>query len=284
MTLAERHVKQFDGTRCASFNCAAASAAMAIYWGTNGRVALTASQVRTKSEISCTPGADTRSGGLRAIDVQRVAAAYGVTVDYGGNGLINWPAGELYNRLASNHAAIVLGDANRLPVNPTSGVVYHSIFGHALRVGSQGRETHMHDPRNTSGIWVPLSALDRYQLGMEGVRFSGFVALPAPDTSMPPPGGSTDMSIGLRTENGRPGRWNLEVIATYPVSAVVVHNNNRIPLPKGTRKSGVLQVYVPRQTGIAYGGEAFVLEDENPTSPDPLAVLFERDVRALKVG
>jgi hypothetical protein len=159
-------------------------------YATNGRIQLSAANVRTESGISCIAGTDTRSGGLRAVDVQRVAAAHGVTIDYGPGGLANWPSDELYRRLSSNHAAIVLGDAQDAPVNPTFGVVYHSALVHGLRAGVQGRETHWHDPRLSQGYWVQLGAVDKYQTSMEGVRFAGFVALPLPDTST---GGSVDM-------------------------------------------------------------------------------------------
>jgi len=178
--MSDRHVRQFTGSPCGPFNCAAASGAMAIEYA--GGPALTADQVRAESRVSCKPGVDTVSGGLRILDVQRVANAHGVTIDYGG--LQSWPAEDLLTRLERGMGAIVLGDAARAPISPTPGVLYHSVFIHGL--DAQGR-THWHDPRLSAASWVPLAKVLTYWGVVDGYRYAGFVPPAPPDTSTEDP-------------------------------------------------------------------------------------------------
>lgn len=206
--MSDVHVKQFTGSACASRNCAAASGAMAVAFA--GGPQFSADQFRTFSGISCTPGVDTVSGGLRSVDVWRVARSFDVDINYGGvNGAVtDWPATALEFRLRNGQGAIVLGDAKDAPTNPSTNVVYHSAWVHGFRVTSTGtKQTHWHDPRNTGASWQSIAGVIRYWQGMDhGLRFAGFVVpnqiQSPPDTST---GGSIDM-INAKTAGRRLGQ------------------------------------------------------------------------------
>lgn len=146
---------------------------------------LTADQFRAESGVSCVPGVDTVSGGLRISDVKRVAAAHAVALDYGAP--TQWPVTELGARLLAGEGAIVLGDAQDAPVAPTVGVVYHSAFVHDLDAAGN---VHWHDPRLTVPYRVPLAKVVTYwESGASGQRYAGFV-VPAvqPPQEEPMPG------------------------------------------------------------------------------------------------
>lgn len=187
------HVKQITGSRCGPYNCAAASSAMAIAYA--GGPLLSADRVRTLSGVSCTPGDDTVSGGLRSTDTYWVAKSFGIELNYGGgNGAVmDWPVSALEYRLRIGQGCIVLGDCQEAPTNPSYNVIYHSAFVHGFRVYSGVEQTHWHDPRNSTATWQSVAGVIRYWQGMShGFRFAGFVvpnqvgAIPDTSTGDPP--------------------------------------------------------------------------------------------------
>lgn len=278
--MSEFHASQFiPNTRCSPFDCACGSCGMSVAFA--GGPQLTHDQVRTESGVSCVPGIDTISGGLRIADVERVAKAHGVFVDYGRKAdgtYTSWTRDALRQRLVAGHGAILLGDCQDAPVNPTVGVVLHSAFVHGL--DANGR-THWHDPRLSQAYWITLADVITYWESFNGsVRYAGFVA---PDQAGNPPDTSTGDGMAIVTQNPRSGLWNLSVVVDG-CSAIVLHNGATIGLEKGTGKQGVCKVYVPSQGFIGIGGDAYILGDEDPSSPDSLAVLMERDVTAVSVG
>lgn len=213
--VSDYHVTQYDGTTCGSRNCAAASGAMAVAFA--GGDQMTAKQFRLESGISCSLGVDTVSGGLRIVDVMRVAQAHGVLLNYGG--LQSWPATALRARLAIGQGAIVLGDCQEAPVSPSLNVVYHSAFVHGLD-GSD--RTHWHDPRLSAASWQPVSKVITYWEGMDhGMRYAGFVAA---NQIVTPPESDTDP------------------IQEDPMAAIVIDQLGS--LPAGTR------IVVPDGMGI----------------------------------
>lgn len=188
------HVRQFDGgaTACDGRNCAAASGAMAVWFGTGGRVRLTSDQFRSLSGVSCEPGVHSQSGGLFISDVIRVADRYGVAIDYGGNdwGYTRWAAPEAALRLGTRWVGIFLGDydqlsrAERAPNSSFLGD--HSALAHDF----DGTTVCWHDPLRTAPIRLAIGSLLRYwQKPTSPVRgFAGWVRdNRLPDTSTEEP-------------------------------------------------------------------------------------------------
>jgi hypothetical protein len=176
---------------------------------------LSADRVRTLSGVSCIPGVDTISGGLRSTDTYWVAKSFGVELNYGGGhgAVADWPVSALEYRLRIGQGCIVLGDCQEAPTNPSYNVIYHSAFVHGFRVYGGVEQTHWHDPRNSTATWQSVAGVIRYWQGMEhGLRFAGFVApnqvAGLPDTStgdppIPPPAPDPmefDMSDGLHVD------------------------------------------------------------------------------------
>lgn len=212
----ELHVRQFDGgdTRCDGRNCAAASAAMAIWHGSAGKVRLTADQVRAQSGRSCVPGVHTRSGGLAIGDVVRVAQANGVAIDYGEieGGYTRWSPPTAQARLSSGFGGIFLGDYDQVPAPfRQPGSTFngdHSLYGHDYRedLPAYGRSRPeptvcWHDTLRQARIRVPMGVLIAYwQKPDSPVRgFAGWVREAwLPDTSTE----EEPMSIYARREIG----------------------------------------------------------------------------------
>lgn len=168
---------------------------MAVAFG--GGDQMTSRQFRAESGISCVAGVDTVSGGLRIFDVQRVAQAHGVAINYGG--MQSWPASALAYRLGIGQGAIVLGDCQEAPISPSLNVVYHSAFVHGLRVSDGVQQTHWHDPRLGIAYWVSVAKVITYWEGMDhGYRYAGFVA---PNQIEQPPDTSTGGTFPEDTVN-----------------------------------------------------------------------------------
>ena len=181
------HAIQLTGSGCAGANCAAASGGMAVYFGSGGKVRLTADQFRSQSHASCTPGVHSPSGGLYISDVIRVAYNNHVTLDYGQPSLWvaqykRWAASEMKTRLSGPWGAIVLGDYDQIksPYRaPTSDFMgEHSGFAHKYRASDD--TVCWHDPLRSAPIRLPLSVLLRYWQKPGPVQgCAGFVRIPA---------------------------------------------------------------------------------------------------------
>lgn len=160
------HVKQFDGDGgyCDSKNCAAATAAVDIHAATGIR--LTADQVRAESHVSCVPGVDTPSGGLRIGDVERVVAAHGGNIDFGwveGVGYTRWAPSTLALRCEQGGGAHLLIDYGYLRTpwraEGSSFTGDHSTYAHDY---DRGSATYCwHDPLRPHGIRIPAAELVR---------------------------------------------------------------------------------------------------------------------------
>lgn len=164
-TTSDFHVKQFDGDggSCDSKNCAAATAAVDIFRATGIR--LTADQVRAESGVSCVPGRDTPSGGLRIGDVERVVAKHGGNIDFGwvdGVGYTRWAPSTLALRAAEGWGAHLLIDYGylRWPWRAdTSFTGDHSTYAHDYHASDA---TYCwHDPLRPTGIRIPAAELIR---------------------------------------------------------------------------------------------------------------------------
>lgn len=137
--MTDYHAPQMTGHRCGPYNCAAASIAMALHAATDGKVTITSDQARADSGVSCTPGVHSKSGGLFISDVIRVAAKYGVTIDYGVGPATyrRWTLDEGKQRLGSGMAAVVLGDYDQVPgpyrAPGSTFMGDHSAFAHDYR-------------------------------------------------------------------------------------------------------------------------------------------------------
>lgn len=186
--MSDYHAKQFDGgaTACDGRNCAAATCAMEIYAGTGGKVQLTSDQVRSRSGVSCIPGAHSPSGGLYISDVIRVAGLYGVRVDFGqGAGDIppyrRWPASEARARLSGPYGMHVLGDYDQIPAPYRApGSTFrgdHSAYAHDYR---DDATVCWHDPLRSAPIRMPLAVLLKYwqKPGSPVKGLAGFTRLP----------------------------------------------------------------------------------------------------------
>ncbi len=186
------HAIQMTGTACQGRNCAAASGAMAAYFGTRGGMVMTADEFRHRSRVSCIPGVDTPSGGLTVNAVERVLAAVGVPIDYGpGETLKMWTITEIRERLSTYYGAVLLGMYSSVQ-EPwrAHGSTFrggHSVWAHDLR--NDLADSHFnivqstvcwHDPLRARPIRVPDSVLVRYTQTQSALKgFAGFVRIPA---------------------------------------------------------------------------------------------------------
>ena len=184
------------GSYCQGKNCAAASAADAIFFGSRGGAELTADQVRKKSGMSCVPGVNSPSGGLTIAAVEDVAAEYGVDVDYGraANSFYRrWLESEGRSRLGTYYGGIILGNYSRIP-DPwrAKGSTFrggHSAFCHDYRedmpdshFGVIQPTVSWHDPLRPRPIRIPWDVVVGYwqQPGSDLRGFAGWVKIPPP--------------------------------------------------------------------------------------------------------
>lgn len=193
------HVRQFPATgktACDSKNCACASCAMAVSFGTRGKRERTAHDVRTQSHTSCIPGVDTPSGGITIGDVERVGTINGVDIDYGraaSSFYRRWTATEIKARLGSYYGAILQG----MYVNVKApwrahGSTFtggHSVWSHDYREdfpdshdGKVQATVCWHDPLRPRPIRVPWSVVVAYTQTASPLKgFAGWVRIPLPD-------------------------------------------------------------------------------------------------------
>jgi hypothetical protein len=166
------HAKQMTGSACQGRNCAAASAAVAIFMGTRGRDEITADDVRRESRVSCVPGQDTASGGLTVNAVEKVCRAHGVAIDYrgGGSGLKVWTADQGKERLGTYFGGVMLGMYRNVPAPwRAHGSTFgggHSLYVHDYRedMGDSSQKVIQptvcwHDPLRPRSIRVPWRVL-----------------------------------------------------------------------------------------------------------------------------
>jgi hypothetical protein len=258
-----------------------------------GGPALTGKQFRDLSGVSCELNEDTTSGGLRFTDVERVAGLYGVIIDYG-NPLSDWPEWALENRLREGDGVILLGDAADAPVNPTSGVVYHSAFVHGYRLYNRIEQTHWHDPRNAGPTWEPIAEVLRYWAGMDhGRRFAGFVqagqVVAPPDTGTDP-GGDTNVPVKGFTITSRQQGWlrNIQAGATL----IDLRDDKTYPLPAGQDQRVTALVSYPGRGapnslgGFLCGGDSFIVIDNGKQrwEPDPAPAVGGVTITSFQQG
>lgn len=188
-------VEQFNPrTACSSKNCAASSAAIAIFFGTRGAAEMTAEQVRRQSRTSCIPHEDTPSGGITIGDVERVGAAHGVEIDYGRAATSfyrRWTPTEIKARLSTFYGGVIQGlySAMDAPWRAHGSTFQggHSGFAHDLR--SDLPDSHYdkvqdtvcwHDPLRPRPIRIPIAALLKYNQAAGLTKgFVGWVKIPA---------------------------------------------------------------------------------------------------------
>lgn len=191
--MTEYHVRQFDGgpTKCDGRNCACASGAMGVAYGTAGAKRPSADAFRARSGVSCVPGVHSPSGGLYISDVERTAATYGVVIDYGRDErghLRRWTEREQVAKLGAGFGAVLLGDYDQIPpyLDESPGFSGdHSGWVHDFRL--RDRSACWHDPLALDPRRVPWNVLARYnhKPGSEVAGLTGFVriAVRPPDTS-----------------------------------------------------------------------------------------------------
>lgn len=269
-----------------SFICTMESGAMALDYHTRGAVQVWGGQLLATLHLSELQIKD----GTNFDDLARAWANYGRTLDDRRGG--SWQ--DVLRCLQEGRAVIAQGDYDQFTL--ATRCQDNFIGNHAVLIlpEKNGGSWLVADPLCSDFKWVPEYEINRYLTKLSVSIFGprspqplyfavtnpqGFLnAPPPPDTSTT--GGTT---LGLRTENPRAiAPTTIEVDKDYPVAAIVIHDERRIPLPKGRRKTGVCLVYVPApQRGISNGGDAYILDDEDPTSRDPAAILFARDVRVI---
>ena len=173
------HVRQFPETgktACDSKNCACASTAMDIYFGTRGAVVMTAAEVRKASGQSCVSGVHTPSGGINIPAIERVCASKGVDIDFGRASVSyyrRWNSTEVKGRLSTYWGGHLMGmySSVKAPwrVHGSTFTGGHSLFAHDLREDLP--DSHYdkvqatvcwHDPLRARPIRVPLSVVIAY--------------------------------------------------------------------------------------------------------------------------
>lgn len=230
------HAEQFTGTACAGRNCAAASGAMAAFFGTRGAAELTADQFRSQSKVSCVPHVDTPTGGLPISAVERVCAAHGVTIDYGRAASTyyrRWNSTEVTARLGSFYGAVLLGmySSVKAPWRAnTSFTGGHSVWAHDMRDDKPDshykkiqRTVCWHDPLRKRPIRVPLSVVIAYTQTTSPIKgFCGWVKIPAI------PGGRYANPMLDRTRTDYP------TVAVHDARTTGSASTTRIIKPAGT--------------------------------------------------
>ena len=181
--MTEYHVRQFDGgsSACDGRNCACASGAMAVAFGSSGKQTPTSDEFRTRSGRSCVPGVHSPSGGLFTSDVATTAATYGVDIEYGSTrrshaSLVSW---------CKANGAVVLGDYDQLPLALRVQDRFegdHSVWVHDFRDDTFC----WHDPLDTKPQRVRSSIVSRYNQKAgsptKGLQGWTIVPLEVPDT------------------------------------------------------------------------------------------------------
>jgi hypothetical protein len=94
--------------------------------------------------------------------VKRVAAAQGVSIDYGPGNVKKWPRGELRKRLREGFGAVTLGDYEKAPIRITNFNEDHSAWVHGARTHEGVEQCHWHDPLAEEAVWVPIAKVEAY--------------------------------------------------------------------------------------------------------------------------
>lgn len=184
--MTEYHVKQFDGgdRTCDGRNCACATGAMDIAYGTGGDPFLSADEVRDQSGVSCIPGAHSPSGGLYISDIERVCRKNGVAIDFGRVGNAGqprrWTWTETLARLNAGMWMHVLGDYDQLgEFSAQPGFKGDHSSGSHKRPGQRAGTSHFHDPLRSKPIDLPDDVLRRYSQkpGAEIRGLAGWVTI-----------------------------------------------------------------------------------------------------------
>lgn len=191
--MAEFFVRQFDGapTKCDGRNCACASGAMGVAYGTAGKKRPSSDDFRARSGVSCVPNVHSPSGGLYISDVERTCESYGVEIDYGRDTrghLRRWTEAEQVAKLGAGFGAVMLGDYDRIPPSLDESPGFnddHSAWVHDFRL--KDRSICWHDPLGLAPRRIPWSVVASYnhKPGSEVAGLTGFVriAIAPPDTS-----------------------------------------------------------------------------------------------------
>lgn len=244
------HVEQFAPpvTGCSSKNCACATTAMDVYFGTRGAAVMTAADVRRASGQSCTPGVDTPSGGINIPAIERVCASKGVDITFGRSSSSyyrRWTAEDVTARLGHIYGGHLMGmysnvDAPWRAHGSTFGGG-HSLWAHDLRddlpdshYDKVQRTVCWHDPLRARPIRVPVDVVLDYTQTSSPLRgFVGWVKIPAI------PGGvyASPMTDRTRTRYG--------TVAVHSSRTVGAASTTRIIRPAGTLVE--VAMYAPGQ-------------------------------------
>lgn len=235
--MTEYFVRQFDGgsTACDGRNCAAASGATAVAFGSGGKHTPTSDQFRTRSGVSCVPGAHSPSGGLFISDVERTARSYGVTIDYGRDAtgkLTRWTPAQQKLRLSTGFGMVTLGDYDQIPPELDEQPGFdgdHSTFTHDYR--ESDLTVCWHDPLGRKPRRVRWSVVEQYnhKPGSPVRGLAGFVriATSLPDTATEDAMKLTDVkALSGTAVITAPNGYHLWVVATGAKTAT---------LPRGTK-------------------------------------------------
>ncbi len=189
------HAEQFDPkTACSGFDCACATTAIDIYFGTRGAVVMDHADVRIASHVSCVPRKDTPSGGLDVSAIEDVCKSKGVDIDFRGRttSLRRWTSTEVGTRLGTFWSGHLLGMYSSVPQPWRADTSFrggHSVFAHDLRedksdshFGKVQATVCWHDPLRKRPIRVPWSVVEHYTQADTPFRgFAGWVRIPLPD-------------------------------------------------------------------------------------------------------
>lgn len=248
---------QLTGTPCAPFNCAAASGAMGLAFGSGNKDIVSADAFRAQADVSCVPGVHSNSGGLFISDVERVFALHKVNIDYGRdeNGLPRrWAPSTLSQRLAMSQGAVVLGDYDALPVKYRASATFlgdHSAWVHDYRPADL--IVCWHDPLRHAPMRIPISAVISYwQKATSPIRgYAGFVK--APEGNMP--------GIAIQHMKSKPGMVTVKNIAG--VQAVQLADLERFGMPAGTLKGTIgTAIMKTAVNGIPAGTLVYIIGEE----------------------
>jgi hypothetical protein len=185
------HVEQFaePRTSCSSKDCACATTAMGIYFGTRGSAVMTAHDVRHFSGISCVPGVDTPSGGINIPAIERVYAMKGADIDFGN--YKRWSSAEVKSRLSSIYGGHLMGmySSVKAPWRAHGSTFQggHSLWAHDLREDLPDSHDDKvqatvcwHDPLRPRPIRVPLAVVIAYTQTSSALKgYVGWVRIPA---------------------------------------------------------------------------------------------------------
>lgn len=188
------HAPQMTGSACQGRNCACASGAMAVYFGTRGAAQMTADDFRHASGASCVKGVHSPSGGIFISDVERVCASKGVTIDYGRASSTyyrRWTPTEIKTRLSTYFGGVIQGMYSEVHAPwRAHGSTFqggHSAFAHDLRddlpdshYGVVQATVCWHDPLRPRSIRLPIGVLLAYNQAAGATKgFVGWVKIPA---------------------------------------------------------------------------------------------------------